>query len=75
MSVVDSLQAAVLRFHSRLYAGTEGRIGHRMLGVPSLLLHTTGQQPRSLPRVSVEDGAAHPGGGDHAVLTELRRGR
>jgi hypothetical protein len=31
-----------LRFHQALYKATGGRIGHRMIGVPTLLLRTTG---------------------------------
>jgi deazaflavin-dependent oxidoreductase (nitroreductase family) len=34
----------VLRVHDRVYKGTDGRIGHRILGVPSLLLRTTGRR-------------------------------
>jgi deazaflavin-dependent oxidoreductase (nitroreductase family) len=72
MSVVDSVQLAVLRLHSRLYVGTEGRIGHRLLGVPSLLLHTTGHrsgQPRTTPLTyATDDGrylvVASKGGSD-----------
>ncbi len=32
----------VLKLHERLYRLTGGRIGHRMIGVPTLLLDTTG---------------------------------
>ncbi|HME14647.1 MAG TPA: nitroreductase family deazaflavin-dependent oxidoreductase [Mycobacterium sp.] len=32
----------VLRFHDAVYQKTNGWIGHRTLGVPSLLLHTVG---------------------------------
>jgi deazaflavin-dependent oxidoreductase (nitroreductase family) len=38
----DRLAHTVLVAHGRLYARTGGRIGHRLLGVPSLLLHTVG---------------------------------
>ena len=34
--------AAFLRFHQALYERTDGRIGHRLIGVPSLILRTTG---------------------------------
>jgi deazaflavin-dependent oxidoreductase (nitroreductase family) len=34
----------VLRVHERLYKLTDGRIGHRMIGVPTLLLRTTGRR-------------------------------
>lgn len=34
----------MLRVHQRLYERSDGRIGHRMLGVPCLLLRTTGRR-------------------------------
>lgn len=34
----------VLRIHEALYERTDGRVGHRMLGVPCLLLRTTGRR-------------------------------
>jgi deazaflavin-dependent oxidoreductase (nitroreductase family) len=39
-----SLQGSVLAIHQRLYERSNGRIGHRMLGVPTLLLRTTGRR-------------------------------
>ena len=39
-----SLTAQVLRFHERLYEATDGRVGHKMIGVPTLLLRTTGRR-------------------------------
>ena len=33
-----------LRVHERLYKATDGRVGHKMLGVPTLLLRTTGRR-------------------------------
>jgi hypothetical protein len=33
----------VLKVHERLYKATDGRVGHKMIGVPSLLLRTTGR--------------------------------
>ncbi|HVC07917.1 MAG TPA: nitroreductase family deazaflavin-dependent oxidoreductase [Solirubrobacterales bacterium] len=36
--------SVVLRLHEKLYKGTDGRIGHRMIGVPTLLLRTTGRR-------------------------------
>ena len=44
MSVGHSLQVAFLRAHAALYTRTDGRIGHRLVGVPSLILHTTGRR-------------------------------
>jgi deazaflavin-dependent oxidoreductase (nitroreductase family) len=34
----------VLRIHEQIYKRTDGRVGHRMLGVPTLLLRTTGRR-------------------------------
>jgi deazaflavin-dependent oxidoreductase (nitroreductase family) len=34
----------VLQLHEQLYKRTDGRIGHRLLGVPTLLLRTTGRR-------------------------------
>lgn len=39
-----SLIGQVLRVHERIYKATDGRIGHRMIGVPTLLLRTTGRR-------------------------------
>ena len=39
-----SLTSQVLRVHERLYKATDGRVGHKMIGVPTLLLRTTGRR-------------------------------
>lgn len=39
-----SLTGQVLRVHEALYKRTDGRLGHHMLGVPALLLRTTGRR-------------------------------
>ena len=39
-----SLSGQVLRIHEELYKRTDGRLGHRMIGVPTLLLRTTGRR-------------------------------
>ena len=44
MSAVETLQSIGLRVHQRIYEGTGGAIGHRLIGVPSLLLRTTGRK-------------------------------
>ncbi|MDQ3642337.1 MAG: nitroreductase family deazaflavin-dependent oxidoreductase, partial [Actinomycetota bacterium] len=35
---------ALLHLHQAIYVLTEGRVGHRLLGVPCLLLFTTGRR-------------------------------
>src|SRR5437016_3145257 len=39
-----SLSGSVLRVHERIYELTDGRVGHGMIGVPTLLLRTTGRR-------------------------------
>lgn len=34
----------MLRAHERIYIDTDGRLGHRLLGLPTLLLRTTGRR-------------------------------
>jgi deazaflavin-dependent oxidoreductase (nitroreductase family) len=39
-----SVTTLVLRLHDQIYQRTDGRIGHRMIGVPTLMLRTTGRR-------------------------------
>jgi deazaflavin-dependent oxidoreductase (nitroreductase family) len=39
-----TIMERVLRVHEQLYKATDGRVGHRMIGVPCLLLRTTGRR-------------------------------
>lgn len=39
-----NITSQVLRLHEQLYIRTDGRVGHRMIGVPTLLLRTTGRR-------------------------------
>jgi deazaflavin-dependent oxidoreductase (nitroreductase family) len=39
-----SVTGQVLRIHQRIYERSGGRVGHRMIGVPTLLLRTTGRR-------------------------------
>lgn len=69
-----SLFSYVLRVHERLYKATDGRIGHRLIGVPTLLLRTTGRRSgvtRTNGLVYARDSAdylvvASKGGADQA---------
>jgi F420H(2)-dependent quinone reductase len=77
-----SATGQVLRLHERLYEATDGRIGHKMIGVPTLLLRSTGRrsgQTRTNALVYARDGAdylvvASNGGADRdpAWLFNLR---
>jgi deazaflavin-dependent oxidoreductase (nitroreductase family) len=67
-----SVTEQVLRIHDAIYKRSGGRIGHKNLGVPCLLLHTTGRksgQPRVNSLVYARDGSdyllvASKGGAD-----------
>lgn len=62
MGLGAALQRAFLRFHAAVYQGSNGLLGHRMIGVPSLLLATTGRRSgrrRVNPLVYARDGAAY----------------
>ena len=69
-----SITGQVLRLHEALYKRTDGRVGHRMIGVPTLLLRTTGRRSgatRTNGLVYARDGddylvVASNGGADRA---------
>src|SRR6202011_1145685 len=77
-----SVTSAVLRLHQKLYVRSNGRVGHRMVGVPTLLLRTTGRRSgatRTNALVYARDGqvylvVASNGGADRppAWLHNLR---
>jgi deazaflavin-dependent oxidoreductase (nitroreductase family) len=68
------LTSQVLRVHEAVYKRTDGRVGHNVLGVPSLLLRTTGRRSgveRTNGLVYARDGddylvVASKGGSDQA---------
>ena len=52
----------ILALHSRIYAATDGLIGHRLIGVPCLLLRTTGRKTgrtRTVTLVYARDGGRY----------------
>ncbi len=60
-----SVFSSVLQVHEKLYKATDGRVGHRLLGVPTLLLSTTGRRSgatRTISLVYARDG------GDYLVV-------
>jgi F420H(2)-dependent quinone reductase len=69
-----SVTSQVLRVHEAIYKASGGRIGHKMIGVPTLLLHTTGRRSgaaRTNALVYARDGddylvVASNGGADRA---------
>lgn len=44
MSLIAAAQAKFLKVHQRLYERSGGRVGHGMIGVPTLLLRSTGRR-------------------------------
>jgi deazaflavin-dependent oxidoreductase (nitroreductase family) len=73
VSLATTIQGSFLRLHQLLYGRTDGRVGHRMIGVPTLLLRTTGRRTgaqRTNALVYAKDGdeyvvVASNGGDDH----------
>ncbi len=72
--MTDAIQGPALKLHQQLYEHSGGMIGHRMLGVPALLLHSTGRRTgsqRCNALIYAADGAdyvvvASNGGSDSA---------
>jgi deazaflavin-dependent oxidoreductase (nitroreductase family) len=59
MSIYERLFHRVLQAHAYLYERSDGVVGHRMLGVPCLMLRTTGRrsgQTRTNSLVYAKDG-------------------
>jgi deazaflavin-dependent oxidoreductase (nitroreductase family) len=59
MSIYESVFGRILRVHAVVYERTDGLIGHRLLGVPCLMLRTTGRktgQTRTNSLVYATDG-------------------
>jgi len=59
MSIYQSVFGTILRAHAFIYEHTDGLIGHRVLGVPCLMLRTTGRktgQPRTNSLGYAKDG-------------------
>jgi F420H(2)-dependent quinone reductase len=59
MSVYESVFGVTLQVHAFVYEHTDGLIGHRVLGVPCLMLRTTGRktgQTRTNSLVYAKDG-------------------
>jgi deazaflavin-dependent oxidoreductase (nitroreductase family) len=57
-----SITGNFLRLHEQLYVRTDGRVGHRMIGVPTLLLRSTGRRSgviRTNSLVYAQDGDAY----------------
>lgn len=58
----QGLLPQVLRVHDAVYRSTNGWIGHRTLGIPSLLLHTVGAKTGKMRTTSLtyaRDGDAY----------------
>ena len=62
MALADQATHAFLKFHNAVYQGTNGLIGHHMIGVPCLMLRTTGRRSgkeRTSSLVYAEDGDSY----------------
>jgi deazaflavin-dependent oxidoreductase (nitroreductase family) len=62
VGVADTVQGSILKLHQGLYERSDGRLGHHMIGVPTLLLRSTGRRsgaPRCNALVYAQDGASY----------------
>jgi F420H(2)-dependent quinone reductase len=66
-----SLFSRVLRAHEQIYKRTDGRVGHRMLGVPTLLLRTTGRRSGAVRT----NGLVYARDGDDYLVVASNGGR
>jgi F420H(2)-dependent quinone reductase len=60
VTIGEDLQRGFLRLHQAIYVETGGRVGHRLIGVPSLILRTTGRRsgrPRTAVLTYARDGS------------------
>lgn len=54
-----SIFSTILKLHQGIYEVTDGRFGHKLLGVPTLLLRTTGRKSgleRTNALIYIDDG-------------------
>ncbi len=61
----ENLLPTVLRIHDTVYQKTNGWIGHRTLGIPSLLLHTVGAKTGTARTASLTYARD---GGDYLIV-------
>jgi len=62
MGLADGLQSGFLRFHQAVYQSSRGSVGHRMIGVPSLLMTSVGRRTgksRTAALVYAKDDGAY----------------
>jgi len=60
--MAEAAQAQYLKLHQYLYEHSGGLVGHRMVGVPSLLLCSTGRKSgerRTNALIYASDGASY----------------
>jgi deazaflavin-dependent oxidoreductase (nitroreductase family) len=58
VTTLGSIQSGFLRIHQTIYEATRGTVGHRLIGVPTLLLTSTGRRtgsPRTAALVYAKD--------------------
>jgi len=58
-SLMEKVAYQLMRVHNTVYQQTNGWIGHRLMGLPSLLLHTVGAKtgaPRTTSLTYARDG-------------------
>jgi F420H(2)-dependent quinone reductase len=66
-----NVTSTILRLHQALYERTDGRIGHRTIGVPTLLLRTTGRRSGA----TRTNGLVYARDGDEYLVVASNGGR
>lgn len=52
-----SIARGLLRLHQAVYERTDGRLGHRLIGIPSLILRTTGRRTGTIRAAALVYGS------------------
>src|SRR5918998_3389504 len=68
MDMTTRVGLALLGVHQAVYQASDGRVGHRLLGVPCLLLRTTGRRSGRTRTASLVYGRD---GTDYVVVASL----
>ena len=68
MDIATRVGLGLLRIHQAIYQASDGQVGHQLLGVPCLLLRTTGRRSGRTRTASLVYGRD---GSDYVVVASL----
>ena len=61
MTILGTVESHFLRIHQTIYEATRGTVGHRLIGVPTLLLTSTGRRTGSRRTAALVYAKDHDG--------------